>query len=42
MGLSEERVNASLRFSLGRSSHESAIDRAAAAVAEALRAQNVA
>jgi cysteine desulfurase len=39
MGLSPERVEASLRFSLGRATSEVAIDHAAATVAEALRAQ---
>jgi cysteine desulfurase len=39
MGLSPERVQASLRFSLGRATTERAIDHAAAAVVEAVRAQ---
>jgi cysteine desulfurase len=39
MGLPLERVQASLRFSLGRANSEAEIDRAAAAVAEAVAKQ---
>jgi cysteine desulfurase len=39
MGLPMDRVQASIRFSLGRSTTEAAIDRAAAAVAEAVERQ---
>jgi cysteine desulfurase len=37
MGLSEERIRGSLRFSLGRGTNEAAVDRTAAAVRDALR-----
>jgi len=39
MGLPVERVQASIRFSLGRSTTAAQVDRAAAAVAEAVERQ---